>query len=208
MNFIDRFTTVIPKAINTFMREAEPSVQAKVTRLISIWRDRQVIPEATLNQITSLPPEVIKTTPKPTPKPEQTKKPATVAPKKATVTPDPIPPRPKNVLPKSLEKIAKLTVRLNDKEADNLLAEDNLSSSATANIFPWTPEKKHQLNGESSLSMLADVRKTLSAANDLKERMEKDLKNRAELVTLLNQLKDKQEVILASNIGKLQVRKI
>jgi len=60
------------------------------------------------------------------------------------------------------------------------------------------------VNQDVAVEMLSDVTKTFTAATEFKKQLEKDLENRAELLTLINQLKHKQEVIIASNIGKLQ----
>ena len=61
-----------------------------------------------------------------------------------------------------------------------------------------------KLNSSSALETLSDVQKTYTAALDMKKRIETDLERRAELLSVLSQLTNKQEAILKSNINRLE----
>jgi len=214
--FIERFITVLPKAISTLLRESDEMTRAKVNRLLRIWKDRQVLPVSALVQISSLPlvdigpidqeappsPAPPKATKPPPLEEVSTKKaPSTVIANNGTGSGTSESTKP---IPVCLERPVTLLQELFAEEVPNLDSEEILLESSKDTIFPWEPQSKARLTSHNALEKLTDVQKTYTAALDMKKRIETDLERRAELVTLLTQLKDKQEALLQSNINRLE----
>ena len=85
---------------NEWLRESDATIQGKVNRVIGIWKDRQVLPPSTMEEIISLPPVDLNKVAPPTSAP--TSKP--VAPAVKTGSPlVPQPQEPQKKVPKSLE---------------------------------------------------------------------------------------------------------